>query len=300
MIKLQIRVLFFLSLLLIGACSSSEYSAPEFHVSQKYHDYWSNGLAEINHYKLTQARYGELREGTAELIFVKEGFLWKEQVKSDNKSKLTAPVLKMNAVRKFQTGIYPYSILTSVFQPFCEHYEKGARKVSFSSQEWCGHVYTQMNHVGKQWFCLSHSYFATEGDQKTAINKKLTEDEIFTQIRLNPALIKEGKSKVVPSLTYIRLLHKRLEPLDANIEKRVNEDTAFISVNYPSINRTFEVAYTKSFPFQILQWKECYMSNIAGKDKEVMTKAVLSKSIREDYWNKTQVKDTAYYNELIR
>lgn len=283
----------------LWGCNEESRHAPEFHVSEDYHNYWSQGLAEINHYDLTQARYGELRKGTAELIFVKEEFLWKEQVKSDNQSEFTAPVLKLNAVRKFQTGIYPYSILTSVFQPFCEHSESGARKLTFSSQEWCGHVYTQMNHVGKQWFCTSHSYFATEGDQKIALNKKVTEDELFNQIRMNPKKIKTGKTKIIPSLAYLRLLHKPFEPYDAEVKKFQSGDTSFVEVNYTGNNRAVKIAYENVFPYKILGWTEKFTSNGADNGKLLMTKAELKNTVKLDYWNKNALADTSYYNLLI-
>jgi hypothetical protein len=289
----------FIPILFLG-CSDESRHAPEFKVSKKYHDYWSNGKAEINHYDLTQARYGELRKGTAELIFVKEEFLWKEQVKSDNQSEYTAPVLKLNAVRKFQTGIYPYSILTSVFQPFCEHSESGARKITFSSQEWCGHVYTQMNHVGKQWFCTLHSYFATEGDQKIALSKKTTEDELFCQIRMNPKRIKTGKTKIIPSLTYLRLLHKQFEPYDAEVSIISKNDTNQLTILYPTINREVNISYESDFPHMILGWTEKFTSNYSGSEKQLMTKAKLKKSMKIDYWNKNSVADTSYHNALIQ
>jgi hypothetical protein len=47
------------------------------------------------------------------------------------------PVLKLNAVRKFQTGIYDYSVLTSTFARTAAGFP--VAKLSFSIQEWCGH-----------------------------------------------------------------------------------------------------------------------------------------------------------------
>lgn len=41
---------------------------------------WFSGEAELNRYRLSQARYGELHEGEAVLIFVTEEFLPQEQV----------------------------------------------------------------------------------------------------------------------------------------------------------------------------------------------------------------------------
>ena len=48
------------------------------------------------------------------------------------------PVMKLNAVRDFQTGIYDYNVMTSTFLRVAAGWP--VAKVSFSSQEWCGHV----------------------------------------------------------------------------------------------------------------------------------------------------------------
>ena len=84
-------------------------------------DYWYQGKAEITSYEMEQARYGEIRKGHAVLIFVTEDFSKSKQVKLDNPQKDpedAVKILKLNFVRKFITGIYPYSIMTSVFTCF--------------------------------------------------------------------------------------------------------------------------------------------------------------------------------------
>ena len=86
-------------------------------ISQQFKEYWYAGKAEISSYKLEQARYGELRNGTAALIFVTEDFLPEVQVKADRQNETNIPVLKVNATKNFNTGIYPYSVMTSTFYP---------------------------------------------------------------------------------------------------------------------------------------------------------------------------------------
>ncbi len=75
---------------------------------------WGNGKAELDGYTLTQPRYGEPRNGKAVMIFVTEDHSVKEQVKIEGDSKSIPakekyPVLKLNFVRTFQTGIYTYN-----------------------------------------------------------------------------------------------------------------------------------------------------------------------------------------------
>ena len=76
-------------------------------IGQDFNDYWHSGKAEITSYKLTQARYGEIHEGHAALIFVTEQFLSNEQVKADSESKDNIPVLKLNSTKNFQYGHIP-------------------------------------------------------------------------------------------------------------------------------------------------------------------------------------------------
>jgi len=75
-------------------------------LSQEFKDYWYAGEAEITSYELEQARYGEIRNGHAVLIYVTEDFLPVEQVKADTRNPENISVLKLNATKKFNTGIY--------------------------------------------------------------------------------------------------------------------------------------------------------------------------------------------------
>ena len=123
--------------------TSAEGALPERNLSEEFKSYWFNGEAEITSYKLDQSRYGEPREGTAVLIYVTEEFLPEAQVKANAKSDKTIPILKLNTTKKFNTGIYPYSIMQSTFYPLSLKFP--SLKISTSIQEWCGHVYSQLS-----------------------------------------------------------------------------------------------------------------------------------------------------------
>ncbi len=87
--------------------------------NSSFSDYWYQGKAELNRFELKQVRYGEIREGDAVLVFVTEDFLPETQVKYEYKPVSEQPVsaLKLNFTRKFLTGVYPYSMMSSVFTP---------------------------------------------------------------------------------------------------------------------------------------------------------------------------------------
>jgi hypothetical protein len=170
--------------------------------------YWADGKAELDGYALTQPRYGEPRAGTAVLIFVTEDFSDSARVKADPGKHPPAdvhPVLKLNFVRDFQTGIYDYNILSSTFlrtewsgEPW------PLDKTSFSSQEWCGHVYQQWITRGAELQGVSHSYFDGEADQTRAlplVPGGVVEEAIPVLVRgLRGDWLAPGASKTVPFL----------------------------------------------------------------------------------------------------
>ena len=119
----------------------------------------------MNGYRLVQPRYGAKRAGTAVLIYVTEDFSDSLRVKADpgkHPAPDVYPVLKLNAVRDFQTGIYDYNVMTSTFARVAPGWP--VAKVSFSSQEWCGHVYHHLIPRAGRIGGLFHSYFDGEAD----------------------------------------------------------------------------------------------------------------------------------------
>src|SRR5678815_4531164 len=81
-------------------------------------------------------------DGKAVLIFVTEDFSDSLRVKADpgkHPASDVYPVLKLNFVRDFQTGVYDYNVMTSTFLKTESGFAPA--KVSFSAQEWCGHTY---------------------------------------------------------------------------------------------------------------------------------------------------------------
>lgn len=256
--------------------------------SQDFKEYWYTGEAEITSYQLEQVRYGELRDGKAVLVFVTEDFLPKQQVKADNYGKDNSPILKLNATKNFNTGIYPYTIMQSTFYPVSN--TKHALKLSCSIQEWCGHVYTQLNNRA-QFEVMSHSYFENEADQKFEINKTILENELWTQLRLDPSSLPTGNLEVIPSLEFIRLKHVELKAYNAKAE--LNDSTYTIS--YPELDRSLTIHFNGKFPYDILGWEEQFKSGFGINAKSLTTTATKLKTIKSAYWSKN-----SNANEVLR
>lgn len=254
-------------------------------LSQEFKDYWYNNEAEISSYKLEQARYGEMRDGEAVLVFVTEPFLLDEQVKADQKNPSNIPVLKLNATKNFNTGIYPYSIMQSTFFPVANN--QHAVKISCSVQEWCGQVYTQLNNR-TDFEVTSHSYFEDEADEDFNLNKSTLENELWIQLRIDPKSLPTGTIEIIPSFEFLRLRHVPFKAYSAEVQLTDNS----YSINYPELNRSITIYFNPQFPYDIEGWKETFISGFGEKAKELATTATKLKTIKSDYWNKNNNADT--------
>lgn len=258
-------------------------------ISQEWKDYWYAGNAEITSYALDQARYGEIRPGTAALIFVTEDFLPEKQVKADRQSDTNIPVIKLNATKKFTTGIYPYSVMTSTFYPVQE--VDHALKVSQSMQEWCGHVYAQINNK-TDFEVVSHSYFESEADQQISLPKAVLENELWTQLRLNPKELPTGSFQAIPNLEFIRMKHIELKAYTALGTLREDRYT----IEYPGLGRELTIIFDPEFPYMINGWEETYADGREGKP--MTTRATKKKTLKSAYWGKNSNADTKLRKEL--
>ena len=298
---LKKSTLLFSLTLLLGNCSPDNTSLNEknqFAImtsisNNQFKDYWYQGKAEITSYDLQQSRYGEIHKGDAVLIFVTEDFSKKKQVKLDYPSKNpkdAVPILKLNATRKFNTGIYPYSTMQSIFTPVNQKENSGSLKISTSSQEWCGHTFMQLNQKGENYQVQSNSYFESEGDTNSKIEKVLLEDEIFNLIRINPEILPKGKIEIIPSTLFTRFNHTEFKTEDATTLLEENNGAMVYSIQYQSMDRKLVINFEKSFPHQILSWEE----TSRGKT----TSATKKKTILLDYWSKNGVADLKYRADL--
>jgi len=198
--------------LLISCKSHAQKDATDYqnNFTKEFSTYWYQGKAELTSYQLTQARYGEERDGEAVLVFVTEDFLIDKQVKKESSTSAKATsVLKLNFIRKFPTGIYDYSMLTSTFSPINQEKLIYPIKSTTSAQEWCGHSWLQYNLRNEKYKYQSFSYFESEGDKKEVLEKHMLEDGIWAQIRMNVELIPTGKTQLIPSSHYLRFAHKK-------------------------------------------------------------------------------------------
>ncbi|WP_224484363.1 septum formation inhibitor Maf [Robertkochia aurantiaca] len=255
---------------------------------ENFGSYWYQGEAEITSYHLEQMRYGEKREGRAVFIFVTEPFLKKEQVKANEASQKTLNVLKMNRTRKFQTGIYPYSVMTSVFSPVEK--QNYPLKVSSSIQEWCGQVYMQLNNR-LDYEVMLHSYFQGESDKDFLLKKMPLEDGIWNQIRLNPENLPTGELQMIPGFEYLRLSHNKIKSYQVKARLEKMKDFQRYTLDYPELERRLIIDFENDFPYEINQWTEEGKETYSDGDTAYVTRAKKIKRLKIDYWNKNRNQD---------
>jgi len=300
LIRIFIFIAFIIIIGLVMTGSNSAESTKSIAPDDSFGDYWYQGKAELNRYNLKQVRYSELRQGDAVLIFVTEDFVPSKQVKYEYKQSDETPVsvLKVNFTRRFLTGIYPYSMMSSVFTPVSSDFRK-TLKVTTTVQEWCGHTFMQLNYRDNKYNSQLRSYFQLENDQDINLGDIILEDELWTRIRIDPQLLPSGEVTIFPGTQFLRLSHlpNQAQPAKISISSAgMNELIAIphrvLHLSYHKIDRELKIYFSSNFPYEILGWEE---SSRDGKSK---TSAVRTNSMLLDYWNKNGSEDTVYREKL--
>ncbi len=267
-------------------------------------DYWYQGKAEISSYELSQNRYQEVHPGEAVLIFVTEDFLVDKQVKDESSGGPgSAKVLKTNNIRKFSTGIYEYSMMTSVFTPVEVQDHPHTLKVTTSSQDWCGQGWMQVNREEEHYRMQLFSYFESEGDREAKVSPAPLEDELFNRIRINPESLPTGRFELLPATMYCRLMHVPFEPAAAEARLEDYQGNRFqgeglraYRVEYPGLQRTLTIVFEAEAPHRIAGWIEAYPSLLDGVVRE--TVASRKETILDAYWKHNRREDNTLRRAL--
>jgi hypothetical protein len=284
------------------SCVLASLAAPS--TAQDFWAHWGDGKAELNGYRLTQPRYGAARSGTAVYVFVTEDFSDSLRVKADpgkHPPSDVYPVMKLNAVRDFQTGIYDYNVMTSVFLRVAAGWPLA--KLSFSSQEWCGNVYHQVLPRSGRLSSVLHSYFDGEADGTADLPLPadgVFEDALPILVRgWNGELLRAGESRSVPflpSLLRSRLQHRPLAWTRAQISRA--EKAAPVTVpagRIDAIRYRVAVEGGGEIVFDVEAASPRRLLRFAGPDGE---EGVLLASTRLAYWKLNQPGGEKYLKEL--
>ncbi|MBZ0266629.1 hypothetical protein K8I85_00600 [bacterium] len=261
--------------------------------------HWGDGRAEICTYDLTFPRYGAPRSGTAVAIFVTETFSLKDRVKADPGNHPPAdevPAMKLNLVQDFATGIYDYNLMTSSFVQLSERDRRSpgaVLKITFSSQEWCGHVFHELIPNGNRVKSVLHSYFDGEADETRTADlprNALFEDGLFHWARgWSAPVVAPGESRdvrLLRSTEISRLGHLPSAWEDATVSRDAKPSTVETPAGSFGVNtyrvdirgdraRTWTFSVEAAPPHRIVRWE--------ASDGR---RADLVASTRTAYWTK--------------
>ncbi len=247
-------------------------------------DFWFSG-AEVNKYQLKQSRYGEEHPGHAEFIFVTEPFLTDKQVKNESGAAASTNVLKLNALRTFNTGIYSYRTMTSTFRPIDLNTYPHAFKSTTSVQDWCGQAFQQLNWKNNSWQAQVRSYFETPGDENVTLPDAVLEDELWLLIRLDPKKLPTGSFKAIPGAVVSRLFHIPLAAYSAKATLQTDAGKLVYTITYPRLKRSLSMTADADFPHIIREWTE------SKEGEKSRTHAKLTHRIMNaEYWSQHNLK----------
>jgi len=253
-------------------------------------------------YRVTTERYGTKRSGQMVLVFVTETMdsrVWIKEDRQEAPESARVPVIKLNHMLYFRTGIYPYSVMTSIFSPvhgIVDRERFAPVKIAFSAQEWCGHVYHQLRPTAQGFKSEIRSYFYSEGDREASVETAagtLYEDALLIQLRELDGPFADGaeswSGQLVPTVWGARKVHKPLAPVAATIRRSEAEVDGqavrrFV-LEHSGATRTFDIE--KAAPHRVLRWTD-------SRGEE----AVLLKTARLAYWKLNHAGEESYLEQI--
>lgn len=291
-----------------AAAAAAQAAAPTFE------SHWQDGRAELAGYRYHVTRYGQRRSGRCAMIVVTEPFSAAKRVKVDDPSKNPADAfeaLKLNFVRSFQTGIYDYHTMVSLFT---RSRDFSTVKVAFSATEWCGQVYEEQGFGPRAISGFVRSYFEDESRALSLPAKPggIAEDDLLLVLRgLRGDFLPPGRTRSVHLLAspfVTRLQHRPAAWLLADIAR--SRDPVRVSVpagSFQAIHYTVRVDDGRTgrfwiepaYPHRILKWTwTASAGRTARMSGDGLDEGELIRSTRLPYWRLNGPGGERYLREM--
>ena len=132
-----------------------------------------------------------------------------------------------------------------------------------------------------------------DADQDINLKNRLTEDELWHWIRINPQLLPQGALEVLPAFEYLRLLHKPLKYYHAKAVLEIYETHYSYHLSYEELNRKLQIDFEKIAPYKIKGWQEIDLKNKANR-----TVATRIKTLKLPYWRLNRQGDERFRDSL--
>jgi hypothetical protein len=283
--------------------------------SRVFESHWQDDRAEMDGYRYGVVRYGQPRTGQAVMVFVTEPWSASQHVKSDHPERDpgdTFEALKLNFVRDFQTGIYDYNTMVSVYT---RSRDFSLDKLVLSAMEWCGSVYEEMIFEPGRITDRLSSYFQGESGNRTLPWKKggVEEDQLYILLRglRGEAFLGPGRKRTLPFLTspfYGRLGHRPTGWGRATIERLRTPETVLVPAGRfacdvyrvsPDDGRVGRFDIERAYPHRIIRWSwtpPARAQGVMGRDG--CDSGELLGSKRLAYWELHGNGDERYLEDL--
>lgn len=274
-------------------------------IGEDFYSHWGDGRAEISSYRIEQSRYGESREAYGVLVFVTEDLSAKTKIKAESSTPAAGRiyVLKLNNLLKFTTGIYDYSVMTSVFsavEPRNARQPFELQKLSLSSQDWCGHVFEEVYAKPDVIVGDLNSYFEREGRQQWQLERPQnfeSEDHLLIRIReLKGNWLQNGESIAVtmlPSLWTFRVRHGTRKLVHTIVTKGKVEEIEVGGKTHKAVRWSWGNDHS-----QKVVWVEQAASKRILAWTDANSSAELMRTIRVPYWHLKANSDAIYREQL--
>lgn len=265
-------------------------------------------------YRYHVTRYGQRRAGRCAMIVVTEPFSAAKRVKVDDPSKHPADTfeaLKLNFVRSFQTGIYDYHTMISLFT---RSRDFATVKVAFSASEWCGQVYEEQAFGPRAISGFVRSYFEDESRALSLPARPggIAEDDLFLVLRgLRGDFLPPGRSRslhVLASPFITRLQHRPAAWLTADIARARDPVPVHVPAgSFRAILYTVKLDDGRAgrfwieaaYPHRILKWSWNAASGTGGRmPRDGVDEGELIRSTRLPYWQLNGPGGERYLREM--
>lgn len=248
-----------------GAASASGAIDPAFWKA------WGDGQAEVSSYDLTVPFEGELRRGVALAIFSVDTFSNSTRVKAEpgkHPKPDEFPVMKLNLLKDFQTGISNCHEQTSMFLALAAVNGRPAglpTKISYSRQDWAGSIYHQLLYDKTTIRSSRHSYLDGEGDQQQEIQyppAATSADALWFWARqMAEPFVKRGEFRLAPVLTSFEahpIQFKQSNFTRSPVNQKItlpagSFDVEMCTVQIDGDIRKFWVE--REFPHRVIRWE---------------------------------------------
>jgi hypothetical protein len=248
---------------------------------------WDDGKAEFCAYQVRWPRYGELYQGRALLILVKEPWNSEMDVKSDARGSGDFEVLKLNHVRDVPTGIYTYHQMASVY---LRRVSGELQKLTATSSEACG-ITTALMRRGR---LATRSYFEGQADREQEYPTGAhPEDGLPALLRDYLAGEVPQSIRVFPSLMAARL--PELLPVETRLSRRLGVEVERTG----SSEQATELRLESADGWSIYQFDPDPPHSLTRLEKSDGTLYELVKCERIAYWEMNQPGDGDWYPERL-